>query len=283
MKVSFFIVGLGQIGSSLSLALKRRKIAHLILGKDIKRRSFYKGIIDEYVEEIEEGVERADIIILSTPAIEIINLIRKIAPFLREDKILLDTGSTKKEILKEMQKHPDKILIGGHPMAGNVRKGKDAIDENLFEGKPFFLCFPNENSKNGGRIIKDIVRGIGAIPYEIDPESHDQFTSVVSHLPYVLSVALYSIFQDFQRKEKRIKDFVSTGFIGSARLALTDLKMAEGIILTNKSNIIEKIEIFIRKLQELKNKIEKNEISKFISTVKKDIEKRRKIYENFRF
>ncbi len=283
MKGKFFIVGLGQIGCSLSLALKRRGIANLVIGKDIKRKSFYKGIIDEYVEELEEGVERADIIILSTPVIQIIRLISKIAPLLRENKILLDTGSTKKEILKEMLKYPDKILIGGHPMAGNVRKGKDAIDENFFEGKPFFLCFPNENSKRGEKIAKDIVRGIGAIPYKVDPETHDLCTSIVSHLPYVLSVALYSIFQDFHRKEMGIENFISTGFISATRLALTELKMAEDIILTNKSNIIEQIEIFIKKLEELKNKIEKDEVSRFLQSVKKDIEKRRKIYENFRF
>lgn len=282
MKGRFFIVGLGQIGCSLSLALKRRKIADFVMGKDIKKRNFYKNIIDEYVEELEEGVERADIIILATPVLQIIKLINEIAPSLGENKILLDTGSTKKEILKEMLKYPGKILIGGHPMAGNVRRGKEAIDENLFEGKPFFLCFPNENSQRGEKMAKDIVRGIGAIPYKVDPETHDLFTSIVSHLPYVLSVALYSVFQDFQGKEKGIEDFISTGFIGSTRLALTEVKIAEDIILTNKSNIIEQIEIFINKLEDLKNKIEKDEISRFLQSLKEDIEKRRKIYENFR-
>ncbi len=269
MKYNFFIIGLGQIGCSLSLALKKRKIANLIFGKDVKRRSFYKEIVDEYVEDLEEGVERSEIIILATPVIQIIRLIEEIAPFIG-NKILLDTGSTKMEIFKEMLRYPEKILIGGHPMAGNVRKGKEAIDEDLFEGKPFFLCFPNENSRRGERLVKEIVRGIGAIPYEVKPEIHDLYASIVSHLPYILSLSLYSIFQDFQKKERRIEDFISTGFIGSTRLALTEPKVGEDILNTNKSNIIEQIEIFIKRLYELKNKIEKNEMSSFIYSVRKN-------------
>lgn len=283
MSFNFFIVGLGQIGCSLALALKKAKVAGKILGKDLYKRKLYSKIIDEYVHEIKEGVERADIIIISTPVKKIISFLREIAPLMNGKKILLDTGSTKKEVLNEMKKFPEKIIIGGHPMAGTIKKGKNAIRENLFWRKPFFISFPNESSIKGRKTIKKIIKDIGAIPLEVDGGKHDLYTSIVSHLPYALSLALYSVFLDFYRKDKSIENFISTGFLGATRLALTDSQIAEDILITNKFNIISQIDTIIHKLEEIKNRIEKETIADFIFEIKKDIEKRRKLYENAKF
>ncbi len=283
MSFNFFIIGLGQIGCSLALALKKAKTARKILGKDLYKRKFYSKIIDEYVDEIKEGVERADIIIISTPVKKIISLIREIAPIMNGEKILLDTGSTKKEVLNEMRKFPEKIIIGGHPMAGTVKKGEKAISEKLFSGKPFFISFPNENSERGRKIIEEIIKSIEAIPIEVDEEEHDLYTSIASHIPYAISITLYSIFLDFYRKDKRIENFISTGFLGATRLALTDSKVAEDILITNKFNVISLIDTIIHKLEELKIRIDKESLRDFIFEIKKDIEKRRKLYENTKF
>lgn len=283
MSFNFFIVGLGQIGCSLALALKNAKTADKILGKDLYQRKFYSRIIDEYVHKVEEGVEKADIIIISTPVKKIIPLIREIAPLMNGEKILLDTGSTKKEVLNEMKKFPEKIIIGGHPMAGNVKKRKNAIRDTLFQGKPFFISFPNESSIKGKKTIEKIIKSIGAIPLEVDGDKHDLYTSIVSHLPYALSLALYSVFLDFYRKDKSIENFISTGFLGATRLVLTNAKIAEDILITNKFNIVPRIDTIIHKLEEIKNRIEKENIKDFINEVKKDSEKRRKVYENAKF
>jgi prephenate dehydrogenase len=283
MSFNFFIIGLGQIGCSLALALKKAKTARRILGKDLYKRKFYHKIIDEYVDEIKEGVERADIIIISTPVKKIISLIREIAPIMNGKKILLDTGSTKKEVLNEMRKFPEKIIIGGHPMAGTIKKGKKAISEKLFSGKPFFISFPNENSKKGRKIIEGIIKSIEAIPIEVNEEEHDFYTSIVSHIPYAISITLYSIFLDFYRKDKRIENFISTGFLGATRLALTDSQVAEDILITNKFNVISLIDTIIHKLEELKIRIDEEALKDFIFEIKKDIEKRRKLYENTKF
>lgn len=283
MSFNFFIVGLGQIGGSLAVTLKKANPKSKILGKDLYQKEFYSKIIDEYVNEIKEGVERADIIIISTPVKKIIPLIREIAPLMNGEKILLDTGSTKKEVLNEMKKFPEKIIIGGHPMAGNVKKRENAIRDNLFQGKPFFISFPNESSIKGKKTIEKIIKSIGAIPLEVDGDKHDLYTSIVSHLPYALSLALYSVFLDFYRKDKSIENFISTGFLGATRLVLTNAKIAEDILITNKFNIVPQIDTIIHKLEEIKNRIEKENIKDFINEVKKDSEKRRKVYENAKF
>jgi len=179
-----------------------------------------------------------------------------------------------------MKRFPDKIIIGGHPMAGSVKKGKNAFNGNLFSSKLFFLSFPHKNSRKGEEIVKEIIKSIGAIPFEIDEDTHDFYVSIVSHLPYILSLSLFSIYLDLYKKDREIDDFVSTGFLGATRLALTNPLVGEDIIITNRDHIIKHIERIILELEKAKKKIKRGEISKFIHKINQEAEKRRKIYEN---
>lgn len=280
MKFNFFIIGLGQIGSSLALAFKKSGVARKVFGNDIYLKDYYKDLIDEYFDNREEGVSKTDIIILSTPPRKIIELINEISPLLNSKQILIDTGSTKFEILEEMRKYPEKILIGGHPMAGSVKDEKDAINGDLFKNKPFFISFPTDHSRKGESIVKDIIKRIGGIPVEVDGKTHDFYVSITSHLPYLLSLSLFSIFQEFSSKNKEIEDFASTGFLFATRLCLTNPSIGEDIILTNKKNILNQIERTISILEKLKEKISREEISDFIKEINNEIKKRRKFYEN---
>lgn len=281
MKFNFFIIGLGQIGSSLAVAFKKSGVARKVFGNDICWKDYYKEIIDEYFDNKEEGVKKADIIILSTPPRKIIELINEIAPSLNPQKILMDTGSTKFKILEEMRKYPGKILIGGHPMAGSVKEGKNAINGDLFKGKPFFISFPNEKSRKGEKIVKEILERIGGIPVEVDGKTHDFYVSITSHFPYLLSLLLYSLFLEHSSKNKEIENFTSTGFLWTTRLCLTNPSVGEDIVLTNKENILNQIERTISILEKLKEGIVREEISDFIKEINNEIKKRRKFYENF--
>jgi prephenate dehydrogenase len=280
MKYHFFIIGLGQIGCSLALALRKSKVAAAIYGKDKQYKKVYSQVLDEYLDDIEAGVRQSDIIILSTPIKEIQQLITEIAPILEEKKILLDTGSTKGEIVREMKKYPKKILIGGHPMAGTVRAGEKAWQAELFSGKPFFLCFPHHYSKQGKPVIEKILNKIGAVPVEIEPAHHDFLAAVTSHLPYIISIILFSIYLKHYRRNKVVDYFISTGFLGSTRLALTPSRVGSDIILTNKNNIIKNIKKIIHELDRFQEQMETDEIFRIIELINREAEKRRKIYEN---
>lgn len=280
MKYNFFIIGLGQIGCSLALALRKSQVAARIYGKDKQFKKVYSQILNEYLDDIEAGVKRSDIILLATPVKEIQRLIKEIGPILEERKILLDTGSTKNQIVREMKKYSKKMLIGGHPMAGTVRAGEKAWRADLFSGKPFFLCFPHHYSKQGKPIIEKVIKNIGAIPVEIDPADHDFWAATTSHLPYVISLALFSIYLKQRRKNRKIDNFIATGFLGATRLTLTPAKIGSDLVLTNKKNIIKNIKRVIYELNKFKTTIEKDEITKIIEVINREAEKRRKMYEN---
>ncbi|MGQ9800605.1 MAG: prephenate dehydrogenase [Candidatus Saccharicenans sp.] len=283
MKYNFLIIGLGQIGGSLALALKKSKTAKKIFGLDCQFKKSYTGILDQYLYDLKTGVSQSDIIILSTPVKEIQTLIKRIAPMMTENQILLDTGSTKSEIVKEMKIFPDRMLIGGHPMTGTVRKEKEAWRPELFSNRPFFICFPHGFSRKGKSIIKDILGRIRAIPIEVDPDRHDFLAANTSHLPYVISLALLKTFLDSRLRDKGIDRFIATGFLGATRLALTSPSVATDILLTNKNYLLLSIEKVIKELTSLSERIEENNFSEIIRSIYLEAERRRKLYENARF
>lgn len=283
MKYNFFIIGLGQIGGSLALALKKNKIARKIFGLDCQFRKSYTTFLDQYLDDLETGVSQSEVIILSTPIKEIQNLIKRIAPLMTENQIMFDTGSTKAEIIKEMKSFPDRILIGGHPMTGTVRKENKAWCPELFLDRPFFLCFPHRFSRKGKSVIKDILGRIGAIPFEIDPDRHDFLAANTSHLPYVISLVLLKTFLDSRLQDRAIDKFIATGFLGATRLALTSPPVATNILLSNKDNLLLLIKKLIRELTGFYERIEQDNLSELIREIYLEAEKRRKLYENARF
>lgn len=283
MKYNFFIIGLGQIGGSLALALKKSKIAKKIYGLDCQFKKSYARILDQYLDDLETGVSQSEIIILSTPVREIQNLIKRIAPMMTEKQIMLDTGSTKSEIVKEMKIFPDRLLIAGHPMTGTVRKEKEAWHPDLFSDRPFFLCFPHRFSRKGKSVLKDILGRIGAIPFEIDPDRHDFLAANTSHLPYVISLILLKSFLDFRLQDKGIDRFIATGFLGATRLALTAPPVATDILLTNKNYLLLSIKKVLKELTKFSERIEQDNFSEIIREIYLEAEKRRTLYENALF
>lgn len=281
MKRDFLIIGLGQMGCSLAFALRKAGLAEKIWGVDLEWRNHYRGLIDGFAKNWQNFPLKGKIIILSTPVREIIQLVRDIGPEMEENTILMDTGSTKREILRQMRNFKEKIMIGGHPMAGSIRKGEKAVNPGVFSGVPFFLTFPSPFSKKGEKVVKEVIRGIGAIPVEIEEEVHDFCISVTSHLPYIVSLSLFSLL--LGHKIEGMDQFIATGFLGATRLALTPPEVAEDILMTNRDNVEERIEDLIDLLQEVRDALGKEGPGKWIRKIYREAEKRREIYEDSGF
>jgi len=281
MKYDFFIVGLGQIGGSLALALREAGLVRRIYGKDRKYQPIYSALIDDYVEKIEEGIKKADFIILSVPVSEIIKFIDKYGSKISSQQILVDTGSTKYLVVEAMRRFPGRKFFGGHPMAGTTKRGEGAWDPNLFAKKRFFLCFPFQNSKENRKIVNQVVNGIGAIPTEVDPAWHDFWAARTSHLPYVISLTLLFSYLSQRGQGKRIDCFISKGFLEATRLALTPPDMGRDLILTNKENVIESLKAFSQVLNSFAESIEEDKLSAMIERVYQEAEKWRVKYEGF--
>ncbi len=258
-ELTISVVGVGQIGGSFALALKKNRIGKKIIGVD-KLEVIDNPRIRKYVDhatfDLKTGIENADFIFLSTSLLTIFELLPRIISHMKPDAVLLDSGSTKKEISQLMRKYPEKILIGGHPMAGTENAGLEAASPTLFQNRIFAFTFPTRKSRRGKKTVMRILKKIEALPLEIDDEKHDFYVSLASHLPYVLSLSLTLLSKDFVKENSLLKKFMASGFHRASGLSLTREEMGRGILSTNTSQIVNMMDEFSERFKKIKKFIE---------------------------
>jgi prephenate dehydrogenase len=266
------VVGVGQIGGSFVLALREYGIGKKIIGVDKKEvviDSKIKEVVDHATSNLESAVKESDFIFLSTPILTILELLPRIILCMKPGAILLDSGSTKEDICQQMSKYPEKILIGGHPMAGTEKAGFEASSPSLFQNKIFTLVFVTRKSREAKAVVHQILEKIGAMPLEIDADRHDDIVSLTSHLPYVLSLSLSLLAKDVIDKDVLFKDFMASGFRGATRLSLTQEEMGKGILRTNSSKIINMIDEFSERLKRIESLVrDERELLDFLSNIR---------------
>ncbi len=255
------VIGVGQIGGSFALALKKNRIGKKIIGIDREDNIEglrVSGILDEVTSNLEEGIKDADLIFLSTPVLTILEMLPGIISLMKQTCVLLDSGSTKKQITDIMKRYPGKCLIGGHPMAGREASGFAAADPELFKDKIFSLSFPTKKGEMAKDLVCQILESIGAIPDVIDSEHHDVLVALTSHLPYVLSLSLSTLAEELFEEDKMFQRFVASGFLGAARLTGTHEDIGAGMLKTNSINITKMIEMFQVKIELMKELLNKS-------------------------
>ncbi len=155
------IIGVGLIGGSLGLALKKKNSKYKITGIDkleIIEKAIARGAIDEGTINLENGIKEADIIIIATPVKTIIDLLPRINPFIKKGCIVTDTGSTKGQIVETADKilSKDVYFVGGHPIAGSEKYGIDSADPHLFQDKTYILTPTNDTNLLALKKIKGL-------------------------------------------------------------------------------------------------------------------------------
>jgi len=254
------IVGMGLIGTSLGLALKRAEIQAEIVGTDrdrgVANRAQKLGACDKTETNPLSAIRGAGLVILATPLGAIREMMKLFGPELEEGCIVTDTGSTKAEVLRWAEEYlPNTVnFVGGHPMAGKELSGPEAAQVDLFDGATYCVI-PGKNAtvEAVGAVIK-MVEVIGAKPYFIDPLEHDSFVAAVSHLPLVLSTVLVRL-NSSNPSWPEISKLAANGFRDVSRLASGSPEMSRDICLTNPEGINYWIDEFIKELQELKGLI----------------------------
>lgn len=272
-KIAVTIVGIGQIGGSFALALKENREVGKVIGidkKEVIEKFPEADIFDSLTFDLESAVREADFIFLSTPVLDILRILPQIVLHMKQEAVLLDSGSTKREIVSLMKKYPQRILIGGHPMAGKEKPGFESATSSLMENKLFALVFPSEKSLEGKSTVLALLDKIGAIPFEIDEEKHDLVVSLTSHLPYVLSLSLSFLAEDFFSQDVLFKNFISSGFKGATRLSFTQREVGKGILRSNARLILQMIDEYSERLASIRSLIEKgneDELDRFLGKV----------------
>ena len=250
------IIGLGLIGGSMGLALK--KVADLELvgfarRTEVASKALSIGAVDRAGGNLLSAVEEANLVIIATPVVAIKEILAQIGERLPQGCIVTDTASTKAQVMGWAEEFlPSSVsFIGGHPMAGKEASGIEAADSALFAGCTYCLVPGRRATAEAINVVEALVGQIGAKPIFLDASEHDSLVAAISHLPLLLSAALVSATTRSPSWPKMAK-LAATGFRDLTRLASGNPGMSRDICLTNREPILHWIDEYIKELGEFR-------------------------------
>lgn len=258
------IIGLGLIGGSMAIDLKRRGFAQTVLGVEsepVNAAAAEKiGLVDEVVT-IEDCVRRSDIIVIAIPVGAAVGMLQSVLDMFRDngwtDKTVIDTCSTKASIVRSVRYHPmRKRYVATHPMAGTEYSGPWAAVPNLFDGRACIFADSEESDRAALAGIEKLYDALNMRPTYMNAESHDVHTAYVSHISHITSFALALTVLDKEKDEKHIFDLASGGFSSTVRLAKSNADMWVPIFSQNRENVLKVLDTYIEKIGEFRQAIE---------------------------
>jgi prephenate dehydrogenase len=259
------IIGLGLIGGSIGLSLKQgNELGWEIVGYSRRQETIASalelGAIGRGEINLENAVKQADLVIIATPVLTIKEIFSAIAPHLSWGCTVTDTASTKVQVMKWAREvlSPKVDFIGGHPMAGKESYGIQAAEAKLFRGCTYCLTSSKDASPKSIDIMTSMVKKLGAIPFYIDAQEHDNLVAGVSHLPILLSAALVSLTTENPSWLKMSK-MAASGYRDLTRLASGNPEVNSNICLSNKEAIINWADTFIQELERYRQLVAKGD------------------------
>jgi prephenate dehydrogenase len=253
------ILGTGLIGSSIGLAIKAARPGAQVVGYDASGESLRRAQQVKAIDRrgsLRDALADADLVIVSTPVGAMKALFEEMAPMLPVDALVMDTGSTKAQVLDwAAQLLPNEVrFVGGHPMAGKTESGPDAADAKLFDGAVWCLAPAPTAPREAIDDAVKLVESLGAAAYFLDPAEHDGLVASVSHLPYLTSVALISHLGR-ERSWRETASLAAGGFAYATHLTDSDPQMFFDIVRTNRNNIVRRLDLYVDELIALRDAI----------------------------
>ncbi len=250
------IVGVGLIGGSFALALRRAGFDGRILGVSSPAtlgRARELGVIDEG-QPLEKAVPQADLVYLAQPIDAILAALPSIGPLLKDGALVTDAGSTKVEIVAAAQHFiGDGHFLGGHPLAGKESRGVEQADATLFDGKSYVLTpvDPLQLDRSPTRDFVSWLGRIGARLLLLSPEEHDRVVAFTSHLPQLASTALAATLGGRLANPEHCRAS-GAGLADQTRLALSSFNVWGPILASNRDAISDALGLYIAELEELR-------------------------------
>jgi prephenate dehydrogenase len=248
------IIGLGLIGGSIGLAIKQSDVGDVQVAGSARTRGTVQrakklGAIDIEAASAAEAVKGARLVIVASPIIAMRAVFEEIAPALAEGAVVTDVASTKGDVSRWAKEllPATAHFVGGHPMAGKETQGIDAADADLFRGKPWVITPSVDASESAVNTVVGLAQLAGAVPMFMDPDEHDSYAAAISHLPLLLSTALFSVAQG-SAAWPELAQLASSGFRDTTRLASGSPEMAHDIMISNRDNVLHWLDRFIAEL-----------------------------------
>lgn len=258
------IIGLGLIGGSMAIDLKRRGFADKVIGVEndpvASEAALRMGLADEIVS-FEECVKGSDIVVVAVPVGAAVKMLPRVLDIFMEDgfggKIVIDTCSTKSQITRSVHYHPLRgRFVATHPMAGTEYSGPWAAMPNLFDGRACIFANSEDSDPQALKIVEDLYGVLNMRPIYMNADNHDVHTAYVSHISHVTSFALALTVLDKEQDEKHIFDLASGGFSSTVRLAKSSSDMWVPILTQNRENVLKVIDTYLEKMKEFRDAID---------------------------
>ena len=251
------IIGLGLIGGSMAIDLRRRGFASEFLGVDadpLNASAAEKmGLVDRVVT-LEECIDQSDLVIVSVPVGAALKLLPGILDRFEQtgakDKIVIDVCSTKELLARSVKYHScRRQYVASHPMSGTEYSGPWAAKPGLFDGRAGIICDSHESDPKAVRIVEEMYQALNMRLIYMNSSNHDVHTAYVSHVSHVTSFALALTVLDKEKDEKHIFDLASGGFSSTVRLAKSGASMWTPILMQNRENVLRVMETYTGKLE----------------------------------
>lgn len=254
------IVGLGLMGGSFAKAMKKYGIAKKVYGyarsEQSKKEIAELNLVDELVD-MKTLKEKSDLIVLAIPVDNIITILPDLLD-VNTNTTIMDLGSTKEYIVKNIPKEIRKNFVAAHPMCGSEKFGPKAAMDNLYEGKTVVLCDLEDNNKlHEQRAIK-VFQDIGMRLVFMDSKNHDIHACYMSHLPHAISYSLANTVMGHE-DPKSIIALAAGGFTDMSRIAKSSPDMWTDIFKQNKNNLLDSIDLFEEHMKKVRKMVEDEE------------------------
>ena len=231
------IVGLGLIGGSLGMAIRRKRLARRVVGLSRTpatiRRAARVGAIDNGTTDARDAVRAAGLVILATPVDLIVRDARRLSPWMRPGSIVSDVGSTKAAITRALGALPHGVaFVGAHPLAGSEKRGIDAAEPMLFDGSVCILTPTRGTDARALAAVRRLWQAVTRRVVTMSPERHDRLLAAVSHLPHLLAFSLVGA------TPTAALPLAPRSFLEATRVAKSDPDLWDDILLSNRDAVL---------------------------------------------
>ncbi|HOX54969.1 MAG: prephenate dehydrogenase/arogenate dehydrogenase family protein [Candidatus Omnitrophica bacterium] len=265
------IIGVGLIGGSLGMAIKKNRLARRVVGfphrKATIRQALKLKVIDKGTLELKEAVKDADLVVLATSTQTIVTLAQKILKLAKKNCIITDVGSSKLAIVSSIEKRLPKDIkfVGGHPLAGSEKKGVEFASADIFKQSLCILTPTSRTDRGALNKIKKLWISVGASVKTLTPQNHDRILAYISHLPHIIAFSLIqSIPEEFLKLSPR-------GLKDMTRIASSDPVLWRDIFSSNKRQVLNAVGAFLSSLETFVKLVSSNDaakLTKILSAIK---------------
>jgi prephenate dehydrogenase len=250
------LIGVGLLGGSLGLALKKRRLAKTVVGFVRRQASVAEckrvGAVNLATRDLQRAAEGADLVVVCTPIAQMRGLVEQVLPALSPGTIVTDVGSVKASVVRDLESILGKVgvhFVGSHPMAGSEKTGVAAARPDLFVEAVCAVTPTRRSNRAAVRKVEQLWKSVGARLLRLTPEVHDHLVSRSSHLPHVVATQLVNlVLRPGHPKQQAM--LCANGFRDTTRIASGSPEMWRDIAIANRENLLRALSTFESGLRE---------------------------------